>query len=120
MKESQHQSTLFKWSEQPHIREKYPELKLLFHIPNGGRRDLIEAKHLKEQGVKKGVPDLCLPVARAGYNALYIELKTEKGRTTDEQEWWLSELSRQGNYAAVCRGWKEAAQCLIFYLTQQS
>jgi hypothetical protein len=84
MNESQHQSTLFKWTKQPEVRADFPELRLLFHIPNGGRRDPVEARHLKEQGVKKGVPDLCLPVARGGFNALYIELKTEKGRTTDE------------------------------------
>ena len=118
MTEAQHQSTLMKWTQQPEIRAAYPELKLLFHIPNGGRRDPIEAKHLKDQGVKKGVPDLCLPVAGGGYHALYIELKTEKGRTSKEQEWWLAELCRQGNYTAVCHGWEEAAHCLIWYLTQ--
>ncbi len=46
-----------KWQE-----HKYPELQLLYHIPNGGSRNAIEAKNLKRQGVKPGVPDLCLPV----------------------------------------------------------
>lgn len=117
MNEAQHQTTLFRWAQQPIIRHKYPELKLLFHIPNGGRRDPIEAKHLKQQGVKRGVPDLCLPIAKKGFNALYIELKTDKGIVSEYQKWWLTELSKVKNKAVVCRGWKEAAQCLIEYLS---
>lgn len=60
--ESEEQVTLFSWARMK--EEKYPELRLLYHIPNGGSRNQIEAKHLKAQGVKSGVPDLCLPVAR--------------------------------------------------------
>ena len=95
MTESQHQATLIKWSQLPQVREKYPELKLLHHIPNGGKRDPIEAKHLKSQGVKSGVPDLSLPVARKNYHGLYIELKTETGRPSDNQKWWIEELNGQ-------------------------
>ena len=79
MTEAQHQAAVFKWSQLPDVRQRYPELKLLHHIPNGGRRDPVEAKHLKQQGVKSGVPDLCLPVARRDYHGLYIEMKTETG-----------------------------------------
>ena len=61
MTEAQHQAHVIKWSQQPHIRAQWPELALLFHIPNGGTRDAVEGKHLKQQGVKQGVPDLCLP-----------------------------------------------------------
>lgn len=42
----------------------FPELDLLHHIPNGGSRNQLEAANLKRQGVKAGVPDFCLPVAR--------------------------------------------------------
>lgn len=34
MNESQHQRMLIKWTQQAHIRRKYPVLKLLYHIPN--------------------------------------------------------------------------------------
>lgn len=86
--EAQHQSAVMKWSQQPSIRQRWPCLCLLHHIPNGGRRDPIEARHLKEQGVKPGVPDLCLPVPRGRFHGLYIELKTQRGHATPEQEWW--------------------------------
>lgn len=116
MKETQHQSNVIKWSQQPTIRHKYPELKLLFHIPNGGRRDKIEGKHLKLQGVKRGVPDLCLPVPRGEYHGLFIELKTETGRTNEYQDWWLAELEKNNYRCAVCHGWEEATKCLENYL----
>ena len=54
-RESQIQSALFEWAA--YNSGKYPELKLMFHIANGGRRDIIEAAHLKQQGVKSGVPE---------------------------------------------------------------
>ena len=69
--EAQHQAYVIKWSQQPSIRRQWPELALLHHIPNGGTRDAVEAKHLKQQGVKSGVPDICLPVARGGYHGLF-------------------------------------------------
>ncbi len=114
--EAQHQRAVILWSEQPSIRQKYPELKLLYHIPNGGTRDAVEGRHLKEQGVKSGVPDLHLPVARGPYHSLYIEMKTETGDTSGAQDWWLEELSKQGNFCEVCHGWESAVKVLEWYL----
>lgn len=116
MTESQHQSTIIKWSQQPQIRQKWPELALLHHIPNGGRRDAIEARHLAAQGVRRGVPDLHLPVARGKYHSLYIELKTDKGRPSMEQLWWGEKLKEQGNYWSICRGWTEAVALIEWYM----
>lgn len=116
MNEAQHQTQVFKWAAQTKVRSVYPELKLLHNVPNGGKRDPIEARHLKEQGVKKGVPDLHLPVARGVYHGLFIEMKTETGRPTSEQKWWLTELAAQGNFCMICKGWREAVKCLENYL----
>jgi len=115
--ESQHQSALFKWALSVPVRQQYPELKLLHHIPNGGKRDPIEAKHLQQQGLKKGVPDLHLPVARGKYHSLYIEMKTEDGEESPEQIWWREELNAQGNYATVAHGWDSARKVIEWYLT---
>jgi hypothetical protein len=95
---------------------RYPELKLLYHIPNGGKRDKGTAVKLYRQGVKAGVPDLHLPVARGGYHGLYIELKVGKNKTTEKQKEWIAELNKQGYLAIVCYGWEEAAEQLINYL----
>jgi hypothetical protein len=117
MTEAQHQAAVIKWSMQPGVRSAYPELKLLHHIPNGGNRDPIEAKHLKQQGVKPGVPDLHLPVPRGKYHSIYIEMKTEEGTTSADQDWWIEELSAQGNCCEICHGWQSAVRVIEWYLS---
>jgi VRR-NUC domain len=114
--ESGHQTALLAWSALPDIRAKYPDLKWLFHIPNGGSRNKFEAVRLKAQGVKSGVPDLCLPILRGRYYGLWIELKKIKGKVSEQQYEWISYLSQQGYYSCVCRGWEAARDMLIWYL----
>ena len=58
--ENQEQMTLYKWSQQPSVRRQYPELKLMFHIPNERHCDPQQGKNLKRMGVRSGVPDLFL------------------------------------------------------------
>lgn len=114
-KESEEQESLFRWAEWE--RGKHPELALLHHIANGGTRNPIEASHLKAQGVKAGVPDLCLPVARGQFHGLYIELKRRQGgMVSDDQKKWIKTLREQGYVAEVCRGWEQAAEMITKYL----
>lgn len=108
------QEMLFNWIA--YQLDEYPELALLYHIPNGGKRDAKTATILKRQGVKAGVPDLHLPVARGGYRGLYIELKVGDNTTTKKQKDWIRELNKQGYLAVVCYGWDEAAKQLLDYL----
>ncbi len=112
--EDSEQMTLFEWA---HLQSgKYPELVLLFHIPNGGKRDAREAARFKKMGVKPGVPDMFLPVAKGGFNGLFIELKAKGGRLSDYQTKWLKELSKQEYAACVCFGFEEAKNDLLQYL----
>ncbi len=112
--EAAEQEVLIQWCEWRQV--KYPELKLIYHIPNGGSRNKIEAVNLKKQGVKAGVPDLCLPVARKGFHGLYIEMKYGKNRITKYQKEWLEDLKKQGYFVAVCYGAYEAEQVITEYL----
>jgi len=109
------QAALFRWAE--FARSRLPELVLLHAIPNGGHRHKATAARLKAEGVKRGVPDVCLPVARNGAHGLYIELKTERGKPTPEQLGWIRALRRQGYVAEVCRGWESARSMIEHYLT---
>ena len=95
---------------------RFPELKLLFHIPNGGKRDAREAARFKAMGVKAGVPDLCLPVPRNGFAGLYIEMKYGKNTTTAKQKEWISALQEQGYKVTVCYSGTSATKELEDYL----
>jgi len=112
--EAQIQAALFEWAAYNLI--KYPELKLLHAIPNGGSRHPAEAANLRRQGVKPGVSDIFLPVARRLYHGIYIELKAAKGRLRPMQKEWLTAVSKEGYYATMCRGTDEAIALLTWYL----
>lgn len=105
------------------IREialRYPEAsRLLFHVPNGGHRHKLVAIKLKEQGVRAGVPDLVLPMARGGHFGLYIEFKAappNDAAVSASQHGYIQALNAQGYLAVVCRGNFDAMEVLGAYM----
>jgi len=96
--------------------KKWPELALLYHIPNGGSRSAIEGHRFKLQGVLPGIPDYHLPVARKGFHGLYIELKRIGGVVAPNQLALHNELKKQGYAVEVCYGAQSALNVLINYL----
>ena len=108
------QAAVFQWAELN--ARKYPELKYMFHIPNGGYRHKTTAVKMKVIGQKAGVPDIFLPVPRGGLHGLWIELKHGKNRATKAQDNYLYFLSEQGYRVAVCYGVDEAIKDIKEYL----
>jgi len=112
--EGNEQEALFSWAL--YAAGAMPELGLMFHVPNGGSRNRIEAAKLKRQGVRAGVPDICLPVARGGFHGLFVELKYGRNKATDRQTAWLDALRSQGYLAVECVGWDTAREVITKYL----
>lgn len=108
------QVTLMRWAALQERR--YPELALLYHIPNGEYRAKATAARLKQAGVRSGIPDLDLPVARGPWHGLRIELKAKGGRTSPEQAQWIEALTAEGYLARVCVGWEAARDLILEYL----
>lgn len=119
MTETQEQMYVFKWAAQPSIRQEYPELKYLFHVKNETKEGAAQVAIDKRMGVKKGVPDLFLPVPRGVFAGCWIEMKTAKGRTSEAQRWWIEHLRQLGYRAEVCHGWEAAATTLMEYLSDE-
>ena len=93
------------------------EARNIFAIPNGGARSPITGRKLKEEGVRPGVPDLFLPLARDGYHGLFIEMKRRKRYTTSPaQKERIEQLMRDGYRVEVCRGADEAIGVIAEYL----
>lgn len=113
--EHQEQVSIFAWARYASVR--WPELDLLHAIPNGGHRHKAVAAKLRAEGVRRGVPDMFLPVPRRGWNGLYIELKGQRGKVSPDQSWWLKRLSDQGYRAVVCRGGASAQAVIEEYLS---
>jgi hypothetical protein len=76
----------------------------IIHIPNEGKRSVAYGANLRRAGLRSGVPDLFLPLARNGRHGLFIELKNGKGRTSEAQREWLGRLNDLGYRAVVCYG----------------
>ena len=112
--EAVEQTCLFRWAM---MQPPDSGIRLMMHIPNGGYRKPSEAAHFRAMGVRAGVPDIFLPVARGGYHGLWIEMKRRKGgRVSGEQTDWLDALRGQGYFCAVCYGWEEAAKAVTEYV----
>jgi len=121
--EHAHQVALFMWAAMPEVRKQFPDLRLMFAIPNGGERNKIVAGRLKAEGVKSGVPDIFLPVARHNVHGLFIEMKRPKsdtktkGKVQGEQSDYALEFLRQGYGVAIAYGFPAAKEILICYLS---
>lgn len=116
MKQPEHlaQAALFRWAG--YQSKRPPELALMFAIPNGGYRHPAAAAKLMAEGVKAGVPDVCLPVPRGEYHGLWIEMKAGRNKPTANQIWWHMHLTQQGYRVAVCYGWEAAIEVIEEYL----
>lgn len=108
--EADEQIALFRWAEY------IPELKYMYAVPNGGKRHPAEARNLKLQGVKAGVPDICLPLPKGIYHGLYIEMKVGKNKTSEKQDDYLAYLNNVGYATSVCYGFEEAKRLIEIYL----
>lgn len=116
MNEHLHQVALMQWAAI--YSAQHPEISLLFAIPNGGKRNISVAKKLKAEGLKPGVPDLFLPVAKKGFHGLFIEMKAATGSTSKLQKEWISELIKQRYKVVVCKGWEVAMNEIKSYLEE--
>ena len=111
-REKQEQDALAAWLDAKRI--------LFYAIPNGEKRDVVTAVNLKRGGVKKGVPDLCLPIPTSRHHGLYLELKRRDGGVTSpEQKIWIARLNENGYLAIVCKGWDVAREVIEQYLAEK-
>jgi len=112
--EHQIQSSVVQWAWI--MSPVYPELRLLYAIPNGGKRSAVTAAILKAEGVKAGVPDMHLPVQRRGYVGLWIEHKVGKKDLTDAQADWMNRLRLEGHLCVLSRSFEQSRDAILEYL----
>lgn len=89
---------------------------LLFHIPNGGKRNAREAAYFKAEGVVSGVPDLFLAAGRHGFNGMFIEMKVGRNGESANQKEVRKMLEESGYYCTICRSLDEFMHTVEHYL----
>lgn len=101
------------------FRYQFPRYsKLLFAVPNGGKRNIREAERLKSQGVIPGVSDLILMIPKNGLGSLCIEMKIEGGRQTINQREWQEQVEKVGIKYEIARSIDEFMNIINKYLNE--
>lgn len=114
--ESEEQQLLFEYCMR--VRYKYPQLEMMVHTPNEGKRNIYTGARLKREGLRKGFPDISLHYPSFGYHGLMIEMKRKQGsKVTEEQKDWVEKLNKNGYAAVFAYGCEEAWQVIESYLT---
>jgi hypothetical protein len=117
--EHQEQAAVVQWAAL--MASRYPALGMLFAVPNGANKSPVARGMFRAEGLKRGVPDLILPVARVvngvGYHGMAIEMKRRRGGVASpEQREWIAAFVSEGWMSAVCRGSDEAQDMLLTYM----
>lgn len=124
------QAGFFTWARLQEASQ--PALRLLFAIPNGAflggdvktlrngstvSMAAIRMNRLKAEGLKPGVPDVMLPVARGGKHGLFLEFKRPKGgKHSEGQKLWRDMLLAAGFAHETPRSLDEAIAAVVNYL----
>jgi hypothetical protein len=112
--EELHQQFLFDWIRS--LESQYPDLKYIYHVPNGGKRSITVARKLKRAGVRPGIFDISCDTARKTWRGFRYELKFGRNKLTDEQrDVWLPYYEAEGYQTGVFYTWVEAALAIIDY-----
>lgn len=113
--EDDEQRSLFHWLRAVRWKDR-PLTKYAWHCWNGGKRNPKEAARMVGLGVKPGVPDVTMAIARHSFHGLYIELKVGNNRLTDSQKEVQSMLIEEGYCVRLAYSWHEAARFVCDYL----
>lgn len=114
LSEYDEQCLIFEWARAN--EGAHPELWLLNASMNGIRTSIGLATKMKRQGLKRGYPDIFLPVPKKYFHGLFIELKIKGNKTSEYQEEWLKRLTDNCYDCRVCYGHQEAIKVIKEYL----
>lgn len=109
-KEDPVQRSILAW-----LRQVLPPGSLVFHVPNGGKRSLSEARRFKGLGVVAGIPDL-VAIVGGGRPPILIggEVKAVDGRAeTDKQAEIGAQWRALGGFWGVWRSIDDARRTVL-------
>lgn len=94
---------------QNEIRLALSELCVIFRM-NVGAGYTKDGRYF-DTGVPKGFSDL-FGFRKSDGRAVFIEVKTPKGRPTDQQKTFISAMREKGAIAGICRSTEEALKLI--------
>lgn len=82
---------------------------LVFAVPNGGSRNLFEARNLKNEGVMAGVSDLILVLNGV---VIFLELKAGRNKQQESQKIFEKKVKELGHQYYVVRSLDDVMEIL--------
>ena len=114
--EHDEQKALLKWWSFACASFGVPEI-CLFAVPNAAKRSAKLASMMRAEGMRSGIPDLVLAVARGQFHGLFIEMKKARGgKASPNQIMTLSAFHRQGYAVRICHGFEAARGVIEQYM----
>lgn len=99
----------------------YPQYKDdIYHIALQRRCSVAEGRLFKRMGVKAGMSDLFIPLARNGRHGLWLELKTNTGKLSKHQQEFLARQTANGYMAVYTHGLEAAQEVIKTYLDEDN
>lgn len=89
---------------------------LWFHPPNEIKAKPQYMVKRKQQGVKSGVPDICILEPNKEFNGLFIEIKAGYNKPSDNQNRWINRLNEKGFKAVWSNSFDETRAIIDEYL----
>ncbi len=116
--ENDDQRAVFEWAERQVEEKRYSELCLMYLLPHATRWSFLLMGYF-ERATNIAAPDICLPVPKGGFGALYIELRHASAarRRPDEND-FVHGLRAFGNAALTVYGADEAIAVIRSYLDE--
>ena len=114
--EQDEQKALFQWAKHYTVRDWMYDIHKGAYLAGDKQKRIRQMARLKSQGLKPGVYDICLPVARGGFHGLYIEMKAGKNKMTEKQTEFGDEVRKNGYATQTCYGSEEAIDVITRYL----
>lgn len=109
MTEDQLQQQIFTWYNNNYCLKNQSPRHIIFSVPNGGSRNVVEAKKMKATGLLSGVSDLIIVHPDKTF---FIELKTEKGIQSENQKEFEARVKNLNHEYYLIRSLEEFKQLI--------
>lgn len=85
-------------------------------IEVGGQRTAIQQGILKAEGAKAGTNDIFIALPLNGFHGFWLEVKTEKGRATENQKDFQKAMKARGYHCVFGYGLDDCKQKITEYM----
>ena len=98
------------------MRNSDPKYQMIFAIPNAGKRSYGAYRYYWQEGLERGVPDICIAIPKGFAHGAWIEFKRKPAKVRDDQLRWKRLLTDSGYEHWTCWSFEEAKQKTEEYL----